>query len=129
MVEDAMNRLEGEEKNLAYRINTYKGTPLNDIQFHDLLIRSVDAGVIPVRGIAKVRDLWRTPPHNVFKERNIWSAFNAYTEHLKSTNLFELPRKTFALNKICDDTVARIGVIPNDKMIYGLGIRSLTNHS
>lgn len=107
LIDGAMNRLQFAEAEQDYCISRYRRTELPDVQFHDLLIRSVDAGVLPVTKIGAVRDHWRTPPHEEFEARNVWSAFNGFTHAFKGSNVFALPKKSFALHRICDETCDR----------------------
>lgn len=88
----------------AQRINAYKNTELSDKDAHDLLIKALDARVLPVTRIPDVVAEWRKPSHDDFKPRTFWSLFNDFTEVLKG-NLQELPRRTQALHGLMDKAV------------------------
>ena len=90
------------------RIARYRNTGLNDIAVHDLMIRAVDVGVVPMSTLPKVVSEWRAPSHPEFQPRNIWSLFNAFTEALKG-NLSLLPRRTQALHGLMDSHVGLAG--------------------
>lgn len=84
------------------RIEAYKRIELSDESTHDLLIRSVDAGVCANSYVPDVLQEWRQPRHQEFAPRNVWSLFNAFTEALKQGNLHELPKRTQALHALMD---------------------------
>jgi len=83
------------------RIDAYKNTRMNDMQAHDLIIRSLDSGCLPVTKVPAVVQEWREPQHKEFEDRNAWSLFNAYTEVLKGNARVALPR-TQALHGVMD---------------------------
>lgn len=87
------------------RITAYKGHSVTDQAAHDLVIRSVDAGVCANSYIPDVLKEWRHPQHGAFEARNIWSLFNAFTETLKQASLSELPKRTQALHGLLDVAV------------------------
>lgn len=84
------------------RIRAYKQVGIDDRAVHDLLVRSIDAKVIPNARLPRVLQEWREPRHPEFEERNVWSLFNAYTEVFKDTNQLELPRRTVLLHGLMD---------------------------
>jgi hypothetical protein len=101
LVQGAVGRLMGSWHQQAERIEAYKHYRLTDERVHDLLVRSVDVGVVPNRDLPEVLAEWRNPRHEEFAPRNAWSLFNGYTEVLKG-NLAELPRRTERLHGLLD---------------------------
>jgi hypothetical protein len=87
------------------RITAYKDCTLTAEAAHDLVIRSIDAGVCANSYIPGVLKEWRQPQHSAFEPRNLWSFFNAFTEMLKEANLAELPKRTLALHGLLDSYV------------------------
>ncbi len=84
------------------RFTAYKGTALNDSRdVHDLLIRALDNKAATVTQIKHILNEWRTPTHEDFAPRTVWSLFNAFTEIAKG-NLQELPARTMALHGLLD---------------------------
>ena len=75
----------------------------------DGIIRATDVGVCSNRQIPAVLDEWRTPRHEDFRRRNVWSLFNAFTETLKDGSLSELPKRTEALHGLLDSHVGLAG--------------------
>lgn len=90
------------------RIARYRDRVITDVAAHDLMIRAVDVGVVPVSTLPKVVSEWREPSHPEFQPRNTWSLFNAFTEALKG-NLPLLPRRTQALHGLMDSHVGLAG--------------------
>jgi hypothetical protein len=87
------------------RIDAYKATPLADERtVHDLVVRSVYARALPGSQIMDVVNEWRTPRHEEFQPRTVWSLFNAFTETLKGS-LTLLPSRTQALHGLLDSHV------------------------
>jgi len=89
----------------ANRWLAYEDTTVGDAKVHDLLIRSVDENIIPLRTVASVLEQWRSPKHDAFRPRTINSLFNAYTEALKGTSEWELPTRTTRLYGMMDRVV------------------------
>ena len=86
------------------RICAYKQTELTDPAVHDLVIRAVDASVLPVTQVPAVLSEWRTPTHEEFAAdgKTAWRLFNAFTETWKGRNLSALPRRSQALHGLLD---------------------------
>ena len=101
LVQGAVGRLMSAWHHQAERIETYKRYPLSDERVHDLVVRSVDLGIVPNRIVPDVLTEWRHPRHEEFAPRNAWSLFNGYTEVLKG-NLAELPKRTERLHGLLD---------------------------
>lgn len=88
------------------RIAAYQNAGLDDARMHDLLVRAMDRNVIPSRSLPHVLHEWRRPRHPEFAPRNVWSAFNGFTEVLKGTSAVELPSRTMRLHELCDRIAA-----------------------
>ncbi len=75
-----------------------------DVQAHDLVVRAVDARVVPMRQILDVLAEWRHPRHREFAEagKTAWRLFNAFTEVIKGRALELLPRRTQTLHGLMD---------------------------
>jgi hypothetical protein len=84
------------------RFLAYKTSELGDREAHDLVIRALDARVVPVTKIPDVLREWREPRHPDFRQgKTGWRLFNAITEVLKG-QLDHLPRRTQALHGLLD---------------------------
>lgn len=105
LVAEAMGRMGDMRVHQQQRIGAYRESRLSDMQVHDLLIRSVDAGVMANSYIAKVLEEWREPRHEEFEPRTAWSLFNCYTEVFKATNPLDLSARTTRLHGLLDVAV------------------------
>lgn len=101
LVQVAIARLIEARGRQDERIALYKTTELSTLDAHDLFVRALDARVVPVTALPDVIKEYRNPRHPEFKDRTVWSFFNAFTELLKG-NLHELPRRTQALHGLAD---------------------------
>lgn len=103
LIERAVGRLGDLRLKQEGRIEAYKGSDLNDRGAHDLLVRALDARVIPSTRLPKVLAEWREPRHEEFRgRRNVWRMFNAFTETMKGSGFFRLPKTTQALHGLMD---------------------------
>ena len=60
------------------RFAAYKASELADAVAHDLVVRALDARVVPARKVPQVLREWRQPRHPEFREgRTAWRLFNA----------------------------------------------------
>ena len=83
------------------RIDRYRSVLVGDVRAHDLIVRSVDAGVMANSYIPRVLSEWRDPSHEVFERRNLWSLQNAFTEVFKG-RIDLLPERTSRLHDLLD---------------------------
>lgn len=110
LIESAMGRLGGLRKAQEDRISAYQRFDLSDAHAHDLAIQALDARIVPVTKLPAVLQEWREPRHSEFKPRNAWSFFNAFTEVLKGSSLFERPVATQALHGLLDTAAGVIAL-------------------
>lgn len=104
-----VNRFENAH---ASRVESYKRTALGDAAVHDIVVRSVDAGVMANSYIGKVLGEWRASDHEEFAPRTAWSLFNAYTEVFKTTNVFDLSGRTTRLHGLLGAVAMEAGNDP-----------------
>jgi hypothetical protein len=84
------------------RFAAYKASELADAAAHDLVVRALDARVVPATKVPQVLREWRQPRHPEFRGgRTAWRLFNAITETLKG-RLETLPGRTQALHGLLD---------------------------
>jgi hypothetical protein len=104
IVHTAVGRLADMRGQQDERIRTYKETELSDPGAHDLVIRAVDASVLPVTQVPDVLSEWRTPSHREFTAdgKTLWRFHNAMTHVWKGRNLAALPRRSQALHGLLD---------------------------
>jgi hypothetical protein len=104
VVHTAVARLSDMRGRQDRRIETYKQTQLDDRTVHDLVVRAIDASVLPVTQLPAVLVEWRTPRHAEFTADGptAWRLLNAFSESWKGRNLAALPRRCEALNGLLD---------------------------
>ncbi len=104
LVQLAVGRL-GDLRGLQdQRIAKYKATKLSHMRAHHIIVKALEARVIPATAIPKVVEEWRRPRHPEFTEggRTAWRLFNAVTEAIKGRALNVLPRRTQTLHGMLD---------------------------
>lgn len=89
------------------RIECYKNTELTDVQAHDTVINLLDHGAITTTQIPKILQEWRSPMHDCFKDRNVWSLFNGVTEHYKEVSPATMVPRSARLHAVLD-SVAKV---------------------
>jgi hypothetical protein len=102
VVHTAVGRLADLRGQQDERIETYKQTPLVDRTVHDLVVRAIDANVLPVTQLPTVLAEWRTPRCSEFAAPTVWRLFNAFSESWKGRTLAALPRRSQALHGLLD---------------------------
>jgi len=117
IVAEAMGELGSLRDSVDHRIDTYKNTPLTDADVHDILIRSVDAKVIPNASISRVLKEWRSSEHEEFAPRTAWSLENGFTEVMKGANPADLARRSIRLHGLLDMVATSNGHDPNQLVI------------
>ena len=95
-----MTHREVQEK----RIECYKeGEVKSQAHLHDLVLRAYRARAIPARAIAEVVSEFEQPRHPEFRDWNLWSLFNGFTEVLKAYG--DLQPRTQRLHGVFDTEV------------------------
>jgi len=104
LVQRAVGRLGDLRQDQDRRIEAYRDKKLTDMRAHDLLVRSVDARVLPVTALPTALAEWREPRHDEFaaEGKTAWRLFNGVTEAIKGRSLDALPRRTQALHGLLD---------------------------
>jgi hypothetical protein len=101
IAERAVDGLRGFWYDHTQRVEASREKRLTDTRAHDLVVRSVDAGVMANSYLPKVLQEWREPSHDAFAPRNVWSLQNAFTEVFKG-RVDLLPERTMKLHQLLD---------------------------
>jgi len=103
LIERAIGRLGDLRRTQETRFAAYKALEITDSQAHDLMVRALDARIVPVTKLPELVQEWREPRHPEFVQcgRTAWRLFQGFTETLKG-NLDALPRRTQALHGLLD---------------------------
>lgn len=104
MINRALGKLFGFWHGQDQRIEAYKDRSIGNVLAHDLIIKAVRAGALPKSKILDVADQWESSDHVEFKDRNVNSLYNAFTEIYKG-NLVALPNRSDALHSVLDNYV------------------------
>jgi len=104
MINRALGKLFGFWHGQDQRIDAYKNQSIGNVLAHDLIIKAVRAGALPKSKILDVADQWESSDHVEFKDRNVNSLYNAFTEIYKG-NLVALPNRSDALHSVLDSYV------------------------
>jgi hypothetical protein len=118
MVEAAMGRLTEARQLQDKRIDAYKGRELGNLEFHDMLVQALDCKAAVATTLPKILESWRNPEHPEFKDRTLWSAFNAFTQNMKDLRMAEVSRRTLTLHGIFD---GRAGLHRGGDLLSQLG--------
>jgi hypothetical protein len=102
LVNDTVGRLNAAWQNQDAQFAAYKAAELNEAQVNDLLIKSLELGVVGAPSILPVLKEWKQPQHKEFEPRTAWSLFNSFTEIMKEYQSFTLVNRTRGLHHILD---------------------------
>lgn len=106
LITSAVGRLGTMKANQDTRIAAYKATNINDMQAHDLIVRSIDTGALPVTRVPLVLQEWRKPRFEEFAPRTAWSLFNGFTEiHKQHGSAITTLARTIPLHGLFDQLV------------------------
>jgi len=100
--------------NMSERLNSinrlflaYKAADASsDRQVEHVICRAYKSGIIPASGIGQVLDHWWTPEHPEFKDRNVWSLYNAFTSYDRGRSLFQRTSRVNRLHALLEDEFA-----------------------
>jgi hypothetical protein len=105
MLPQAVGRLGDMFVENEKRIESYQRFELVDEKAHDIIIKCLDAKVIPNADVIKVVDEYRNPKHEEFETCDAWSLFNAFTEVAKKYNPHAVVARTQRLHGVFDTVV------------------------
>jgi hypothetical protein len=109
LVETAIGKLGERWTDQNTRFDAYRNTSLTNKEAMVLLVEAADVEVFPWTRGWDILQEWKNPKHPEFKDRNVWSFFNAVTENLKprkdskATSLWSMPSRCGRLHSICDE--------------------------
>jgi hypothetical protein len=78
----AVQSLQQFKEEEAVRIKRFQETELPDVQADSLILRAFERDIVSHRVLPQVLTEWRTPSHEEFQDRTLWSLFNAFTTAL-----------------------------------------------
>lgn len=112
LVYKTLGRLKTLHRTQDEQVARYQATALSDTDAHELALRAIEQGVLSPSKTLRVLKEYHQSEHKEFQNHDLWALFNAFTECLKGSNLFALPRKTQTLHSICDRFAAGEIIMP-----------------
>lgn len=100
----ALGKLFGFWNSQDARIEAYKDMSIGNVLANDLIVKAVQAKALPKTKILDVVNQWQSSDHVEFRDRNVNSLYNAFTEVYKG-NLIALPNRSEALHSLLDNYV------------------------
>lgn len=100
----ALGKLFGFWHSQDARIEAYKNRSIGNVLANDLIVKAIKAKALPKTKILDVVNQWESSDHPEFKDRNVNSLYNAFTEVYKG-NLVALPHRSDALHALLDNHV------------------------
>jgi hypothetical protein len=100
----ALGKLFGFWNSQDARIEAYKNMSIGNVLANDLIVKAAQVKALPKTKILDVANQWQSSDHVEFKDRNVNSLYNAFTEVYKG-NLIALPNRSDALHSLLDSYV------------------------
>lgn len=114
---DAVGRVVSHWNDMTLRIGRYQETEISDKEAADLLVRLVDCKAFPARDIYNAIQEFRSPRHEEFKGKTLWSLYNSITENLKGGDLSKLPFRTMSTQSILDRVAGHVPAIEVQEIV------------
>jgi hypothetical protein len=86
MIAESMEIAPMRHRSIHDDAETMKEHDVNDDEAYALLGMAYGRSILRPRQLLGAREAWKTPPQDDFKDRNLWSLYNAMTEALKSAS-------------------------------------------
>lgn len=105
LIYNSIGKLAAKQVALDHRIAAYKACDLDDRDADHIATNAMLQNVITTSQYKKVITEYRSPTHEEFEPRTLWSLFNAVTEVSKGTSDLVLVHRTQKLHRLCDRVV------------------------
>ena len=105
MIVTGIQKVLGNFKTNIHRMEAYKSFDMCNAQAHDLIAKAYLGGAISQKQVASVIEQWHRPNHTEFKNRNMYSLHNAFTEVWKENTPHVVLEKSNALHPLFDREV------------------------
>jgi hypothetical protein len=102
LVENALTKLDHAATEHTDRLNIYKETPIQNLAAHDIIVESMRQKIVPASYLPRITEEWHNPSIELFKDRDLYSLYNCYTEAFKKSPA-ETPDRTLALIRVFDE--------------------------
>lgn len=95
-----VSKIATERVNQLSLMRRYKSTRISDRDASHLMVNAIDKGVLPASKLPALLKEWREPRYPDFKERNLWSLYNGFTQVFKSYRQSELIARSTNLHNV-----------------------------
>lgn len=102
MIADAVSRVKLMSQNQDARFEIYQSTNITTAKAGAIISEMYRRKIVNPSRLGKVIDQWDTPDHD-FGGRTAWRLFNATTEALKGSPVFDMPGRTMKLQGLMDE--------------------------
>jgi hypothetical protein len=110
-VANAIGQLREAWQGQEQRVQAYKDYDLSSTsEANDLIIRAFQNGACSKTQIADIVGQWNAPNHDEFKDRNLYSLYNSFSEVWKG-NLGLLPNRSTQLHALFDGVADNSDVV------------------
>lgn len=99
------------------RIEAYKAAPLTIKDAAHTVFELVDGGSLPKQKMFDVLKEFQAPRHEEFEGEHVFNLWNAFTEHMKGSNLGEYPKRSMAAQGILDKIASHVPVIEAEVIV------------
>jgi len=106
LCEGAIRRFNIAAQKQCEQIAAYKQCELTTREANDIMIKALEGGAITASKLPKVIKAYKESPHPEFRDRNMWSLTNAFTEVYKEMSVDNVMSRSFNLHNVMDSHVA-----------------------
>ena len=100
----------GNFRRIAESAESMKGIPIDDSEAYRNIGYLYGKGVLTPRQLPVAKSEWLKPSHDEFRERNLWSFYNACTESLKSCPPAHIMERHIHLHELLTPTAEVVEV-------------------
>ncbi len=106
LIDEALTKITLELEMNDIRFDKYRSVEIDTPAFNDLAMKAAKVGAITYNHLGKLADEWEEPTHPEFAEhRDIWRAFNCFTQVDKHRPLMTKQERTMKLIPLIDEMV------------------------
>lgn len=102
LIAEAVTHVSAMRDNQNRRFEHYQETKLTTQRAGAVICEMYRRGIVNTSRIGKVIEQWDEPTHD-FGPRTAWRLFNATTEALKGSPVFDVPNRTIGLQALLDE--------------------------
>lgn len=121
LISSAMYQAPSRHKAIAGDMDYMKEFDCSDDEAYSILGVAYGREILKPRQLLRAKQAWLKPPQDDFKDRNLWSLYNAMTEALKSSSAREIMESHVASHQlVMNEGVKLLEDHVYDKQDFGL---------